>query len=414
MNISDSQRVQKSFRTTKRSIATGATLAVVAIFSASFVFLQPAAAVTPPDSCFAFNSGTGSITDYYDYEANNSANPACPRNVDIPSTIGGVAVTTIGMMAFYDNQLTAVTIPNSVLSLGALAFASNQLSSVVIPDSVTLINSGAFLLNPLNSVVIGSSVSSINSSAFYGCNLTSVTIPSSVNMIGSIAFSHNSLSSVIMHANPEIMPVDVFEFNGLDKSTIPPDIENEAAYYEQHAQLVRMYSDNADFIASHHDTVTTTIEATGDGVYVVRITSGYLINPASVTFDYTADGVNIAAAQTFVGPSVDSYAISNIPTLAPADPFNITTEEWVPVDAFLANSYFRIGQNVEFSAPAIAGYQALSPITQSLTLASQTNNGVFAYAVVASSDDPNPAPNSPNTSDDTNNVVSIAAPNTGL
>ena len=111
-----------------------------------------AAPSTPPDSCFNFNSGTGTIADYFDYEGNNNSNPACTREVIIPSTIGGNAVTTIGEYTFYGNQLTSLTIPNSVTSIGDTAFSDNQLTSVAIPSSVTSIGSEAFFGNQLTSV----------------------------------------------------------------------------------------------------------------------------------------------------------------------------------------------------------------------------------------------------------------------
>ena len=53
-------------------------------------------------------------------------------------------VTSIRDRAFYDNQLTAVTIPASVSEIGEGAFACNQLTSVTIPDSVTSIGDRAF------------------------------------------------------------------------------------------------------------------------------------------------------------------------------------------------------------------------------------------------------------------------------
>lgn len=100
-----------------------------------------------PDACFAFNSGT--ITDYYDNEGNNSANPACPRDVVIPAQIGGTDLTSIASSAFYNNQLTSVNFPNSVTHIGNVAFRDNQLTSVNIPDSVTSISTYAFSGNPL-------------------------------------------------------------------------------------------------------------------------------------------------------------------------------------------------------------------------------------------------------------------------
>ena len=97
--------------------------------------------------CFAFKDGE--ITDYYDYEEKNSKNPACPKEVIIPEKISGVEVTSIGDSAFSRNELTSVTIPNSVTSIGWGAFSRNQLTSVTIPSSVTSIGNSAFYKNDL-------------------------------------------------------------------------------------------------------------------------------------------------------------------------------------------------------------------------------------------------------------------------
>jgi hypothetical protein len=67
-------------------------------------------------------------------------------------------VTAIGNSAFAENQLTSVSIPNSVTAIGDEAFAWNQLSSVSIPNSVTAIGDGAFAWNQLSSVSIPANV----------------------------------------------------------------------------------------------------------------------------------------------------------------------------------------------------------------------------------------------------------------
>jgi hypothetical protein len=101
------------------------------------------------------------------------------RNVVIPSKMGQWPVTSIGSSAFEDNELTSVTIPNSVTSIGSSAFEDSELTSVTIPNSVTY----------------------IGSNAFYDNELTSVTIPNSVTSIGGGAFSSNRITSVVIGAN---------------------------------------------------------------------------------------------------------------------------------------------------------------------------------------------------------------------
>ena len=80
------------------------------------------------DSCFTFQSSTGTITDY-------SNDASCPKVVRIPKEINGKTVTSIGNSAFYSNQLTSVTIPSSVTSIGSYAFRSNTGIKCRVPNS---------------------------------------------------------------------------------------------------------------------------------------------------------------------------------------------------------------------------------------------------------------------------------------
>lgn len=100
--------------------------------------------------------------------------------LDIPSTIEGKIITTIGKSAFEDSSLKSITIPNSVTTIGELAFGNcNSLKSITIPDSV--ISIGAY--------------------AFYDCDsLTSITIPDSVISIGVDAF--DDCESITIQCNP--------------------------------------------------------------------------------------------------------------------------------------------------------------------------------------------------------------------
>ena len=138
-----------------------------------------------------FNESTGTITD-------------CDTSVTeaiIPSEINGVAVTSIGEDAFYNNaKMTAIEIPDSVASIGSYAFyGCKGLTKIEIPDSVTIIGNCAFACcAKLVSIEIPDSVTSIGYGAFHGCTgLTSIKLPSSITEINSSMFSGcSSLKSI--------------------------------------------------------------------------------------------------------------------------------------------------------------------------------------------------------------------------
>jgi hypothetical protein len=193
----------------------------------------------------------------------------------IPATIEGKPVTSIGKEAFSRcDNLTSVTIPDSVTSIGKYAFSScSDLTSITIPDGVTSIGERAFnscnslltievgagnisyadvsgvLFNKkktllitypkgkkgtnydvpdgvstigvtafyecrnLRSITIGDGVTSIGKEAFHGCNsLTGITIPDSVTSIGDYAFVHCTiLSSITIPAAVAVIRNGVFD-----------------------------------------------------------------------------------------------------------------------------------------------------------------------------------------------------------
>ena len=155
---------------------------------------------------------------------------------NIPHTIKGVTVTSIGGSAF-DNcrSLTSMTIPDSVTSIGDSAFRyCTSLTSVTIPDSVTSIGDLAFqYCTSLTSVTIPDSVTSIGGSAFDGCrSLTSVAIPDGVTSIGDWTFSDcKSLTSVTIPDS--VTSIGCWSFSNcasLTSVTIPGSVTSIGEY----------------------------------------------------------------------------------------------------------------------------------------------------------------------------------------
>ena len=154
---------------------------------------------TEKESNFSFNelryfTGLTSISSRAFSGCNNLTSITIPNSV-----------TSLDESAFWGcYKLTSVNIPNSVTSIGYGAFACCiGLTSVTIPNSVTTIGSNAFYLcSKLTTVVIPNSVASLGNEVFKECSrLTSITIPNSVTSIGSNVFqSCTNLNCIIVDA----------------------------------------------------------------------------------------------------------------------------------------------------------------------------------------------------------------------
>lgn len=142
--------------------------------------------------------------------------------IEIPSTLGGCPVTSIGWSAFFGcSELESVTIPEGVTNIGDRAFENCYgLRSLTVPNSMAIIGTLAFSgCSSLTSVAIPNGVTSIGELAFCGCSeLTSVTIPSGVTNISSGAFEAcHALSSVTIPAG--VVSIGECAFDGCDKLT---------------------------------------------------------------------------------------------------------------------------------------------------------------------------------------------------
>ena len=152
------------------------------------------------------------------------------KTVNIPSTLAGKTVTSIGDYAFNDcSSLTSITIPNSVTSIGLYAFSNcTSLTSITIPNSVTTIWIFAFSgCISLKSVTIPNSVTSIGGYAFSSCtSLTSITIPNSVAKTGiGVFYNCLSLASVTIPSGVTIISGETFKYcKGLTSITIPDSV----------------------------------------------------------------------------------------------------------------------------------------------------------------------------------------------
>lgn len=161
--------------------------------------------------CCLISSSEADIFDDFTYIDNGSYITitdypiAATGLVEIPKTIAGKPVTTIGSSAFLGcKDLTEVVIPDGVTTIlgrwpdGAFLGCSS-LAQITIPASVETIGFNAFReCSSLTSVTIPEGVTKIQPSTFWDCtSLISVSIPDSVTSIEEEAFINcSSLTSV--------------------------------------------------------------------------------------------------------------------------------------------------------------------------------------------------------------------------
>ena len=149
-------------------------------------------------------------------------------------------VTLIGGWAFYDNGLTSVIIPESVVTIGDGAFRNNQLTSVTIPESARFLGSSVFMNNELTSVTIPEGVVTIGGRAFYDNELTSVIIAEGVVTIGAWAFYENLLDEVTIPNGVQVIGDGAFVDNRLTSVTIPESVVTigDRAFIDNQLRLV--------------------------------------------------------------------------------------------------------------------------------------------------------------------------------
>ena len=100
----------------------------------------------------------------------------CQKDMVIPATVYGTPVTGIGERAFYGEQLTSVSLPDSITYIGIRAFQHNQLTQLDLPAGLITIDATAFAHNTLTLVTIPASVTKIGVTAFYATDPVAVLV----------------------------------------------------------------------------------------------------------------------------------------------------------------------------------------------------------------------------------------------
>ena len=150
--------------------------------------------------------------------------------MEIPSTLNGFAVKSIGNSAFMGcRELTGVSIPNCVTNISKAAFKNcSALKSVSFGNGVAEIGSWAFDgCSALERVVVPNGVRNLAENLFYGCSsLSEVSIPNTVTNIGSGVFwGCGNLTNVVIPSSVTGIENNAFGTSGLTSVTIPSSVK---------------------------------------------------------------------------------------------------------------------------------------------------------------------------------------------
>ena len=163
------------------------------------------ARVRVSESDFEFDAATGTIKKY-----NGTAS-----YIEIPATIGGVQVKTIGQKAFYQHPyMTVVIIPEGVETLEMYSiFAGSGLYRVELPSTLKTIGNNALWGAELDSVKLPEGLEKIGDGAFTNgmySKVEELIIPDSVTSIGKEAFKGCTPIKIIIGANVQSLPEGAF------------------------------------------------------------------------------------------------------------------------------------------------------------------------------------------------------------
>ena len=107
-------------------------------------------------------------------------------------------VTSLGSEVFRGDNITSVTLPNSIKTIEKKAFYEcKELKSINIPSGVNTIGEWAFSRCGLTSITLPEDLEIIEHYAFYQCKFTSITLPKKLQKIGSDAFNLTNLEKVV-------------------------------------------------------------------------------------------------------------------------------------------------------------------------------------------------------------------------
>ena len=280
-------------------------------------------------------------------------------HVNIPSTIDGKPVTSIGDYSFsYQNGINKVTVPSTVASIGSNAFYScSALTMIEVDGSNTFFSSIAGVVydkgvttlsicppGRSDSLTVPATVTTIGSSACNGCaSLLEVKLPEGLTKIGDYAFQGcTRLTAMIIPTTVSQIGYSAFDScSSLRNITIPSGVIDIANY---------AFS-NCDAMVEISVSVSNPNYASAGGILYNKAVTRLIQCPAGKNGTSTIPGtVTIIEPRAFYHCSINSVLIPegvvSIKTYAFAYCSSLT-------NLTIPSSVSDIGYNAFYQCPAL-------------------------------------------------------------
>lgn len=120
-------------------------------------------------------------------------------------------VTAILSKAFYNAELSLLTLPNSITSIQSEAFDNCSVPQLIIPNEMREIDDYSFSYCKIPKIILNDSITKIGTRAFRYSNISAIEIPKNVKEIGSEAFSNTPITSITIPPSVEYIGSRAFD-----------------------------------------------------------------------------------------------------------------------------------------------------------------------------------------------------------
>lgn len=199
------------------------------------VSLAPAQPLTTTDAVYYAWTEAEDSVNYddirYDLFSDHAVVKYCGEkkgDVVIPSEIEGLPVTKIFDGAFYSEDITSITLPDTIDELSShMCTGCIALKSIRLPANIKSIPEFAFDgCKFLEEIEIPSGVTEIGRSAFDSCrSLKKADLPEKLEKLDMSAFSDCALETLNIPAGVKEIPSHCFAGNNFTEITIPENVE---------------------------------------------------------------------------------------------------------------------------------------------------------------------------------------------